>query len=918
MIVLSLSFLMNGSAQSVLTIEGIKCEYRVNPLGIDEWQPRFSWTFRTNQRDQYQAYFQILVSSSIENLQKNIGDVWDSGKKPSEDNIHIRYDGKRLLSFTRYFWKVKVWTRRSFETHWSNPGFFETAFLSDSGWQGKWIGNGKNAPEKDEDFYKDIPAPWFRKKFQVTKAVRSARLYISGLGYYEAQLNGKEIGNQKLDPAWTNYAKTIQYSIYDITGNIKTGNNTISVLLGNGWYNPLPMRLFRVFNLRDALTVGQPKMIANIRIAYSDGTISTVSTDESWETSNSFILKNNVYLGEKQDGRLKKDFAELENSKDGWTPASAITGPGGKLIAQALPPIRITKEIKSVSVSQPENHVWIYDLGQNFAGWIRMKISGKPGQVVHFRYGELLFPNGRVNGMTTVAGHIKEIWKLDGGPGAPKTAYQEDEYICKGDGHDFFQAHFTFHGFRFVEITGLTEKPDLKDLIGLRLNSAVEKNGEFNCSNFLFNQIQAITLRTFLSNIFSVQSDCPGREKQGYGADMVVSAEAFLFNFDMHTFYAKTVGDFKADARPNGGMPECAPYNGIATEGFADGAGPLEWQLAFSFLQLRLYQFYGNIKIIEENYEATKKMVWFLQSQSSDYLIYNGIGDHVSVQPRHIPLTSGAVYYQHVKILARFAKILGKPTEADQYEKLADSIKGSFNRHYLKPGTGLYDTSSNQITQVFPLWNEMVPEEENQKTLDALVNDVQVKMNGHLGTGIFGTKMLFDVCRRYGRNDIAFGMVNTDDYPGYGYMIKNNATTLWESWELPEQNSLNHPMFGSVSEWFYRSLLGINPSDTAEGFGQIVLKPFTGGGLRFAKGYYQSVRGAIGSSWIHENGRLEWKIRIPANTKARICVPAKDLLYIQENDRPVADCQELHFVRMGNGYAEFEAVSGDYHFTVKE
>ncbi len=308
--------------------------------------------------------------------------------------------------------------------------------------------------KKTRIFIRIFPLPGSVKNFRLAKTVRSARLYISGLGYYEAQLNGKEIGNQKLDPAWTNYAKTILYSVYDITGNIKTGNNTITVLLGNGWYNPLPMRLFRVFNLRDALTVGQPKMIADIRIVYSDGSISTISSDESWETSNSYILKNNVYLGEKQDGRLKKDFATLEHSKDGWTAASVSTAPGGKLIAQALPPIRITKEIKSVGLTQPENHVWIYDLGENFAGWVRMKISGKPGQVVHLRYGELLFPNGRVNGMTTVAGHIKEIWKLDGGPGAPKTAYQEDEYICKGDGNDFFQAHFTFHGFRFVEITG--------------------------------------------------------------------------------------------------------------------------------------------------------------------------------------------------------------------------------------------------------------------------------------------------------------------------------------------------------------------------------------------------------------------------------------------------------------------------------
>jgi alpha-L-rhamnosidase len=912
-----ISLLSKAKELPVLSIERIKCEYRINPLGIDETHPRFSWIFHAIKRNQYQAYYRILVSSSPENLLKNIGDIWDSGKLPSEDNIQVYFRGKTLHSFSRYFWKVKAWTQHSFETPWSRPGDFETAFLSDAAWQGKWIGTGEKVPEKDEGFYKDIPAPWFRKTFQISKPIRSARLYISGLGYYEAYLNGNKIGDQVLDPAWTNYAKTILYSTYDITTQIKNGINTLAVLLGNGWYNPLPMKLFRVFNLRNTLTIGQPRMIADLRIIFKDGNSMFISSDESWETADSYILKNNVYLGEKQDGRMKKEFTEFVGASDmNWKKSVLTNAPGGKLNAQSLPPIRITKKILPISFSEPEKNVWVYDFGQNFAGWIRMKIPGTPGQHLHFRYGELIYSNGRVNGMTTVAGHIKEIWKLDGGPGSPKTAYQEDEYICKGDGKDIFQPHFTFHGFRYVEITGLTEKPNINSLAGLRLNSSIAENGEFNCSNPLFNQIQQITLWTFLSNIFSVQSDCPGREKQGYGADMVVSAEAFLFNFDMNSFYSKTVNDFKADARPNGGMPECAPYNGITTEGFDEGAGPLEWQLAFSFLQLRLYQFYGNKKIIEDNYEATQRMVAFLKSQSSDNLIYHGIGDHVSVEPKHIPLTSGAVYYQHVKILAAFAKILGKTKDEEQYESLTDSIAVSFNRHYLKQGAGLYDTSSNQVTQVFPLWNELVPEEEKQKAFNVLLNDIQLKMNGHLGTGIFGTKMLFDILRRFDRNEVAYTMVNTNDYPGYGYMLKNGATTLWETWEKPDQASWNHPMFGSVTEWFYRSLLGINPGETATGFDQIILKPFTGGDLSFASGYYQSIRGKIGSSWTRKNGVFNWEIEIPPNTRARICIPANAVTKIEENKKPVLNCPDLKFIRIENGFAQFDAVSGSYHFNV--
>ena len=913
----------------VWRIDRMTCEYRVNPLGMDETHPRFAWAFRSGRRNQYQFAYHVLVASSPEKLEDNTVDIWNSGSIASPENINCMYAGKPLAPFTRYFWKIKAINQDGQETPWSSTAWFETGMLQNANWRGTWIGNGKPAPEKDEDFYKDRPAPLFNKDFSLGKMIRSARLYISGLGYYEASLNGKKIGDQVLDPGWTNYSRTVLYSVYDITQSLHTGHNTISVLLGNGWYDPLPMKLFGAFNLRKVLAIGEPKVIANLRIQFSDGSTRVISTDSTWRTGDSFILKNNVYLGEEQDGRLTGRSREGSVRPDhgpssvrraqnnSWSPAVAVASPQGKMLAQSSPPIRITRIFHPQTLLQPEKGVWVYDLGQNFAGWIRMQINEPRGTKIHFRYGELIYPNGRVNGMTSVAGHIKAIWHLGGGPGAPATAWQEDSYTCSGEPGEFFQPHFTFHAFRYVEITGLAKDPDKESLEGLRLNADLEEAGHFTCSDTLLNRIQQACLNTFLSNLFSVQSDCPGREKQGYGADMVVSSDAYSYNFDMSQFYAKTVQDFANDARPNGGMPECAPYNGIATEGFDEGAGPVGWQLAFPFLQEKLYRYYGNRKIVEDQYDRTKKMVEFLRARSTDHLIAHDIGDHVAINAKHVPLTAGAFYFHAVSLLAEFAALLGRTSDIKEYQSLADSIRDSFNRHYLQraPDPGAYDTAHNETTQAFALWYGLAPEQEKEQAFSLLLDEIR-KNDGHLSTGIFGTKMLFDVLRRFDRNDIAYTINTQTSYPGYGYMLANGATTLWETWERPEQNSWNHPMFGSVSEWMYRSLAGINPAEDACGMDRLQIKPFTGGGLQFVKSDYNSIRGRVISEWKKEGGRLEWRLVIPPNTRAKVYVPARRIENIMESGRPVNQANELEFLRMENGFAVFDAVSGEYRFTV--
>jgi len=883
----------------VLETPALTCEYRVNPLGMDEAHPRLAWSLSSRRQDEYQSAYRVLIATDTESLAAGKGDWWDSGKVTDSENINIVPGGKPLEPFTRYYWKVMVWDRRGRSMGWSQPAWFETGMLGAANWKGKWIGDGKPAPLKDEDFYKDDPAPMFERVFVLSKKVRSARLYICGLGYNEPTLNGKKVGDAVLDPAWTDYGHTLYYSVYDIGGKLRAGSNTFHVLLGNGWYNPLPLRFWGRINFREALTIGRPKVLANLRVVYTDGSVETVATDESWQVGQTGILRNNVFLGERIDGRLRHFYSKA---------AVAVDAPAGRLVAAMMPPIRVTRTFAVAAITEPEPGVYVADLGQNFAGWIRMKIRGKYGQEIRFRYGEILLPNGRVNGLTTVAGQIKEQWHVNGGPGAPPTAYQEDSYICEGDIDEVFQPHFTFHGFRYVEITGLDRRPEKTNLVGLGLNTDLETAGEFYCSDSLLNGIQQMVRNTFLSNLFSVQSDCPGREKQGYGGDIVATADAFMFNYDMSCFYPKTLGDFADAVRPNGGMTECAPYNGIADEGFGGGTGPIGWQLAFPFLQRELYTFYGNKRVVEEEYQRTVGLVELLRSQAKEGLIDRGIGDHEAVNPKHVPVTSGAFYFGHVKLLAELAGLLGKSADERRWSGLADSIAGAFDRRYRQGDSGRYDTAANQTTQVFPLWWGLARDPD--KSFTELVRLIDVAAHGHLSTGIFGTKMLFDVLNRRDRNDLAYRVVSQRDFPGYAYMRDHGATTLIESWGLTDQNSWNHPMFGSVSEWFYRGLAGINPAEDACGMDKLLFRMRPVGGLTHVRAALSTIRGAVLSEWERRAGVLHWTVATPPNVRAEVDVPAG------LGDKVVLDGRVLDKELWKEGFFRVAVGSGMHQFVV--
>jgi len=905
-------------------VKNLRCEYAVNPLGIDVIKPRLSWVIESDKRNQKQTAYRILVATSRENLESDNADLWDSDKVQSGQSINVPYDGKALKSSQRCFWKVKVWDNHDSESDWSEPAFFEMALLNPDDWDGIWINDGKSNPEKDEDFYNDDPAPLFRKQFEAAKKIKRARLYISGLGYYEASINGQRVGEAVLDPGWTSYAKRVLYSTYDVTDLLDKGQNAIGVTLGNGWYNPLPLTLFGQFNLRDVLAIGRPRFIAQLNIEYDDGTGDSVITDETWKVTEGPILRNNVYLGEVYDARKEIpgwDKAGFDDS--GWKNAKPATEEVGPLQAQWSEPIKITRTLKPVSVTEIEPGKYIFDMGQNYAGWVRLKVKGPAGTEVNLRFGELLYPDGTLNCMTTVCGCIKgrfgpPTWKqpTNGGPGAPEVAEHRYKYILKGDGQEIYTPKFIFHGYRYIEVTGYPGKPKKDALEGLRLNSAIEKVGDFDCSNDLFNRIQEMILWTFLSNVFSIESDCPHREKLGYGGDIVAVSEMAMLNFDMSKFYVKTVRDYQDSVRPNGGFAETAPYIGIAVQGFGGGTGPIGWGIANPYLQRQLYQYYGDKRLIEEQFETIKTWVNFLREKVPDHIIPTGISDHESLDPRPFSLTSTAFNYYNAKICSELAEIIGESNLAEEYGKLAKDIKAAFNERFHNKEAQLYEMTYDTGTQTcnsFVLYMGLATEELHQDVLDELLDNI-ASHEGHLTTGIFGTKFILDVLTKNDHVDVAYKMANHKTFPSWGYMLENGATTLWEKWGFDDNAySHNHPMFGAVSEWFYKAIAGINPAPDANGFDKIIIKPNVVGDMTWAKGTYNSIRGEIVSDWRIEGDKLFLNVTIPGNTEATVFVPTTNTETVKESNKP-AKSAGLEFIETQKNAVVYKVGSGTYKF----
>lgn len=885
------------------------CDYENNPLGIDNEKPLFSWKIVSQKKNQKQTAYEIIVSSNLKTIKKHKGDVWNSGKTLSSQNTHIPYAGNTLQSYTRYYWRVRTYDKNGKRSAWSDINWFETAVMPSDQWKGMWIGDGKELPTRDEDFYADDPMPLLRKSFDIKKQLLRARLYISGLGYYEAYLNGYRIGNQVLDPGWTSYQERILYTVYDVTDYLSEGLNMAGIMLGNGWYNPLPLRFWGAINMREALYTGRPSVKGMIRLEFQDGSSEIIPTDTSWETSPGPVIRNNVYLGEYYDARLEiPDWNIAGTSSKGWEPAAVMPEPRGVMSAQRQPPIRITQILKPVRIYESQPGVFIADMGQNFAGVAKIRVNGPKGTKITLRYGEVLNTDGSLNVFTSVAGQIKGG---QGGPGAPEIAWQEDNYVLSGERTEEWSPRFTFHGFRYVEITGWPGIPEPEDISGLKMSADLRDGGHFLSSNTMFNKLDTIINRTFLSNVFSVISDCPTREKLAYGGDILCTTDAFMFNFYMPTFYQKIIRDFTDAQRPMGGIPETVPYVGIADGSPGDKSGPLGFQLGWVHLIRKMYDFYGDTQIIAENYDAVRKQIEFLNASTDNYLFDTDLGDHESLDEKSIPLTASVFYYLHVCYVKEFATVIGKQDDVAKYSTLLKHIKEAINRKFSIADTGVYALGT-QSDQSFALWSNIVKEKDRDKALEALFTALENK-NWHLSTGIFGTKMLFDLLREEEQSEMAYKIANQRDFPGWGHMIENGATTLWETWRYSDNvYSQNHPMFGSVGAWFYRSLLGIN--ELEPGFRKILIKPQPAGDLTSAEGSFETLYGEIGTAWKIAERKFFLKINIPVNTTATVMIPSRFGKNIKVDEEPIRTNKEILSFEVQEDHTIIAVGSGEYNF----
>lgn len=905
------------------TPTSLTCEYRVNPMGIDVTAPRLSWILKpidSTKRGLSQTAYQILVASSVEKLAADEADLWDSGKVTSGESLNLSYAGKPLASFARCYWKVRVWDQKGDVSPWSKPGFWSLGILTEAEWVGNWIAFDRPLPEKDEDFYQERPAPLLRKAFSLDRPVQSAHLYITAAGYYDLHCNGKAVNEVTLDPGWTTYSKRCLYSTYDVTSLLEKGENVLAVELGNGWYNPLPMKMWGRFNLREALPVGKPRFLTHLRVELEDGTVETIVSDTSWKTTEGPSLRNSVYLGEEYDARREIAGWRTAGFDDAaWRPAVKVDSPGGRLHAQMAPAVRVHTTYKPIQITEPKPGVFVVDFGTNFSGVAELSVEGPSGTTVSMLAGERIYEDGTVNPMTGVCGQIKSPGV--GGPGSPDVAVQKDRYTLKGEGLEVYRPRFTFHGLRYIQVEGFPGRPTEDNFRGIHLSTALEPTSCFECSNAMFNRINRVFRQTLLSNVVSVQSDCPAREKFGYGGDIVACGEAAIWNFDMVNFYQKVTWDFQDAARESGALTETAPFVGIDYEGLGPGAGPIGWGTAHPLLQYHLLQHYGNRRLVEEQYETTLRWIQLLESKAKDNLIEAGIGDHESLVPKSIGVSGTSFYYYNVRLAEYLAKVLGKTPDAERFAAQAEKIATAFNEKYLDPATGKYDTGT-QANQSFAFYMGLVPESSREKVFQALLDDVKEKDN-HLSAGIFGTKYLLQVLRDQGRPDVAYKIADQKTYPSWGFMLENGATTLWETWaESDNTFSNDHPMFGSISTWFFRCLGGIRPARDALGMDRVVIEPYFAPELDWAKASYDSVRGTIASRWKRDGDYIAWTVVVPVGTTAYVAMPGGlgdtmlDGVVLEKLD--LTNVVGLREIAEREGKVACQLGSGEYRFRFKK
>ena len=834
----------------------------------------FSWKIKSDQVNWIQDAYQIIVSDSERKINENIGDIWDSGKTLSDDQLYIAYKGKPLKEGKQYYWKVRVWQKDKNSGQWSKSSGFSTPLNFPDSWKAKWI---------TYDYKKESPLPIFRKTFQLDqiKKILGARLYICGLGYYEAYLNGSKIGNRVLEPAQTNYDDYAFYTDYEIPVKSLDKINTLGIMLGNGWYNQNQV-------WSPAMAYGQPIAIAQLIINYEDGSTHTVGTDDTWKWMPGPIASTNIYAGENYDARLEvPNWCSPILNDQNWNQAKLATNFPPKISGQEMEPILRMANLPVVKIIESSAKTWIFDFGQNFAGWTSLKMKGHKDQKITLRFAEEINQNSLLDPASTGVKATKVV--------------QTDSYTCKGEDTEVWEPRFTYHGFRYVEVTGLDIKPEKELLTGVVVYSSMPTAGLFRCSDAQINKLHDLAIWTIKSNVHSIPTDCPHRERCGWTGDAYTLAPTLIRNFDAQMFLIKYLFDMRSSARETkkelyfginfqdrsiipkpAGVPTMI-VPGKRTSGIASP----DWGTAATQIPWNLYQFYGNLNILREFYPDMKAWVDYISKKFPDYIVNHGLGDWCPPGGNKmidcpVSLSSTAFHYLDLSILTKTAHLLGYESDAEFYANRLKKVKEQFNEKFFDAEKYSY---RSQTANAMAIQLGLVPDGKVPQVVNSLAQDIIHKSNGFIQTGIFGLGRVFPALAENGAEELAFKLfTKTGDHSFANMWEKYDATTLWEV--LPVDNRMDlesirgrshsHPMNAGFDEWFFKGIAGIHSDEAYPGFKKIVFRPYFTSKLKNAEATYESPYGTIGSKWKWEGKNYIWNIEIPPNSTGLLYIPKID------------------------------------------
>ncbi len=873
-------------------IINLKCEYLENPIGIDTQKPRLSWQMKSDKPGNYQKAYQLIVGTSKTDVADEKGNVWDAGLIDSS-TIPAVYQGPELEPYTRYYWSVRVQEENGVWSDQSPIAFFETGLIDQKNWKGHWITDTQDIELK--------PATYFRKQLSIHKKIESARAYIAVAGLYELSINGKTIGDHRLDPTYTRFDRRNLYVTYDVTENIIQGENVLGVLLGNGWYNH---QSTAVWYFDKAPWRARPKFCMDLRITYSDGTVETTSTDQYWQTSLSPVIFNSIYTAEHYDARLEQIGWNTHNfNPDGWKNAMLTGAPSQNITAQVLHPIRNVTKIPAVELKQQNNNTWLFDFGRNIAGVTQIKVSGEKGTTIRIKHAERLNDDGYID-LSNIDLHYRPTDDTD--------PFQTDIFILSGKGEEEFMPRFNYKGFQYVEVT--SDKPlDIKkeSLNAYFMHSDVPQVGNISSSNKTLNKIWQAANSSYLSNLFGYPTDCPQREKNGWTGDAHIAIETGLYNFDGITVYEKWLADHRDEQQPNGVLPAIIPTSGW---GYHWANGP-DWTSTIAIIPWNIYLFYGDSRLLEDTYDNIKRYIDYIDEKYPSGITDWGLGDWVPVKSKTPKeFTSSTYYYVDVVILSKTAKLLNKQTDYKKYNALAEKIKKAVNDKYLNHETGIYGSGLQTEQSVALHWG-LVPVNLKKKVADNLAKRV-ISDNKHIDVGLLGTKTILNALSENGYPDLAWEVASQETFPSWGWWIVNGATTFYENWPLDAASdiSMNHIMFGEISAWYYKALGGIFPDEEQPGFKNVILKPNFVSGLEQFEATYKGPYGTILSSWEKKKDNIAYKVTIPSNSKAKLYLKG-DLIHESGNSLNMNNLIKVVEHEQDNYILELKA--GSYNFEIK-